>query len=71
MTNYYIQLKKTDDVHQYFTWSPEEILAPWSLKLNEEGLHYQRDNLSALEEWRLNYAKIKSVWSISIFVALG
>ena len=36
MTNYHIQLKKTDDVHKYFTWAPEEIEALWTIKHQEK-----------------------------------
>ena len=59
MTNYHIQLKKTDDVHKYFTWAPEEIEAPWTIKHQEKELDYFKDSISALEEWRRNYSNIK------------
>ena len=59
MTNYHIQLKKADDVHKYFTWAPEEIEAPWTIKHNEKELDHYKDSLAALEEWRRNYLSIK------------
>ena len=59
MKNYHIQLKKTDDVHQYFTWAPEEIEVPWSIKHNEKEQDHYKDTVSALEEWRKNYSQIK------------
>lgn len=59
MTNYYIQLKKTDDVHKYFTWAPEEIAAPWTIKFSEIAFDHYKDTASALEEWRMNCSKIK------------
>ena len=59
MTNYHIQLRKMDDVHKYFTWAPEEIEAPWTIKYDDEGLGRYKDSVSALDEWRKNYLKIK------------
>ncbi|MEY5020764.1 MAG: hypothetical protein RJA91_299 [Pseudomonadota bacterium] len=48
-----------DDVHQYSTWSPEEIEMPWSIKYDEKALDYYKDSITALEEWRNNYSRIK------------
>jgi hypothetical protein len=59
MPNYYIQLKKMDDVHQYFTWSPDEIEMPWSMKYDDKVQDYFKDSIAALEEWRNNYSRIK------------
>ena len=59
MPNYHIQLKKMDDVHQYSSWSPDEIELPWSMKYDEKVQDYFKDSIAALEEWRKNYSRIK------------
>ena len=59
MANYHIQLKKMDDVHKYFTWAPEEIETPWTLKHDDQTLGHYKDSASALDEWRKNYSRIK------------
>ncbi len=48
-----------DDVHQYSTWSPDEIEIPWSIKYDDKALDYYKDSITALEEWRNNYSRIK------------
>lgn len=59
MPNYHIQLKKMDDVHQYCSWSPDEIDLPWSFKYDDKAQDFYKDSIAALEEWRKNYSRIK------------
>lgn len=59
MTNYHIQLKKMDDVHKYFTWVPEEVEISWTINHDSQALNHYQDSISALDEWRKNYLKIK------------
>ncbi len=48
-----------DDVHQYYTWSPDEIEIPWSIKYDAKVQGHFKDSIAALEEWRKNYLRIK------------
>jgi hypothetical protein len=48
-----------DDVHKYFTWAPEEVEISWTINHDSQALNHYQDSISALDEWRKNYLKIK------------